>query len=57
MFSLSPRIDDDGVAFRSVYDGSSHYLTPEAAVAVQARLGADIQMVLDICTGLRATGE
>ncbi len=54
VFSLSPRIDDDGVTFRSVYDGSSHRLTPEAAVAIQARLGADIQMVLDICTGLPA---
>ena len=30
VFSLKPRIDDDGVTFRSVYDGSSHRLTPEA---------------------------
>jgi queuine tRNA-ribosyltransferase len=54
VFSLNPRVDDEGVTFRSVYDGSSHYLTPEAAVAIQAHLGADIQMVLDICTGLPA---
>ncbi len=57
VFSLNPRVDDDGVTFRSVYDGSSHYLTPEAAVAIQARLGADIQMVLDICTGLPAPAD
>jgi queuine tRNA-ribosyltransferase len=57
VFSLNPRIDDDGVTFRSVYDGSSHRLTPEAAVELQARLGADIQMVLDICTGLPAPEE
>jgi queuine tRNA-ribosyltransferase len=57
VFSLNPRIDDDGVTFRSVYDGSSHHLTPEGAVAVQARLGADIQMVLDICTGLPAPDD
>jgi queuine tRNA-ribosyltransferase len=54
VFSLNPRIDDDGVTFRSVYDGSEHRLTPEGAVAIQSRLGADIQMVLDICTGLPA---
>ena len=57
MFSLNPRVDDDGVTFRSVYDGSSHRLTPEEAVAIQARLGADIQMVLDICSGLPAPDE
>lgn len=49
VFSLKPRIDDDGVTFRSVYDGSTHRLTPEKAVEVQAQIGADIQMVLDVC--------
>ena len=29
VFSLDPDVDDDGVTFRSVYDGSSHRLTPE----------------------------
>jgi queuine tRNA-ribosyltransferase len=57
VFSLNPRVDDEGVTFRSVYDGSSHRLTPEEAVAVQAALGADIQMVLDICTGLPAPDD
>ncbi len=52
VFSLGPKIDDDGVTFRSVYDGSSHRLTPEAAVATQELLGADIQMVLDVCPPL-----
>jgi queuine tRNA-ribosyltransferase len=52
--SLSPAIDDDGVSFRSVYDGSRHRLTPESAVAVQEQLGADIQMVLDVCSPLPA---
>jgi queuine tRNA-ribosyltransferase len=50
VFSLAPRVDDDGVTFRSTYDGSLHRLTPEDAVAVQQRLGADIQMTLDICS-------
>ena len=52
MFSLGPTIDDDGVTFRSVYDGSRHRLTPESAVDVQELLGADIQMVLDVCPPL-----
>src|SRR4029453_13343574 len=29
VLSLSPQVDDDGVTFRSVYDGSIHRLTPE----------------------------
>jgi queuine tRNA-ribosyltransferase len=52
VFSLSPQVDDDGVTFRSTYDGTTHRLTPEEAVAVQERLGADIQMVLDVCPPL-----
>ncbi len=52
VFSLDPKIDDDGVTFRSTYDGSTHRFTPELAVAVQQQLGADIQMVLDVCPPL-----
>jgi queuine tRNA-ribosyltransferase len=54
VFSLSPKVDDDGVTFQSTYDGSSHRLTPERAVEVQSQLGADIQMVLDVCPALPA---
>ena len=49
VFSLDPKVDDDGVAFRSTYDGDRHLLTPEGAVDVQAALGADLTMVLDVC--------
>jgi len=52
VFSLNPAVDDDGVDFRSTYDGSLHRFTPESAVDVQERLGADIQMVLDVCPAL-----
>jgi queuine tRNA-ribosyltransferase len=52
IFSLEPKIDDEGALFRSTYDGSLHKLTPEGAVDVQTRLGADIQMVLDVCPPL-----
>jgi queuine tRNA-ribosyltransferase len=55
VFSLDPALDDDGVTFRSTYDGSSHRLTAELAVDIQERLGADIQMALDVCTALPAT--
>ncbi len=57
VFSLQPDVDDDGVTFRSAYDGSSHRLTPEAAVHIQEQLGADIQMALDICSRLPAPAE
>jgi queuine tRNA-ribosyltransferase len=54
IFSLEPKVDEDGATFRSTYDGSYHRLTPESAVDVQALLGADIQMALDVCPGLPA---
>ena len=55
--SLRPRVDDDGVTFASVYDGAPVRLTPERAVEVQGLLGADIQMVLDVCATLPATTD
>jgi queuine tRNA-ribosyltransferase len=42
-------IDEDGVTFRSVYDGDAARLTPELAAEVQAKLGSDIAMCLDVC--------
>jgi queuine tRNA-ribosyltransferase len=42
-------VDDDGVTFRSVYDGRAERLTPEGVAAVQRRLGSDIAMCFDIC--------
>ena len=43
------RVDDDGVTFRSVYDGKSERFTPEIAAEIQANLGSDIAMCFDIC--------
>lgn len=57
IFSLEPRIDEEGAAFKSVYDGSRVHLSPEDAVGVQEKLGPDIAMVLDICVGLPAPVE
>jgi queuine tRNA-ribosyltransferase len=55
VFSLGPKVDDDGATFRSTYDGSTHRLTPESAVAIQAQLGSDLSMVLDVCPPLPST--
>ncbi|MGI9578536.1 MAG: tRNA guanosine(34) transglycosylase Tgt [Microthrixaceae bacterium] len=52
VFSLEPRITEEGAEFRSTYDGSSELLTPEGAVHRQELLGADIQMALDVCPPL-----
>ena len=57
VFSLEPRVDDEGVTFRSTYDGDTHRLTPEGAVVIQEQLGADIQMALDVCPPLPSPPE
>jgi queuine tRNA-ribosyltransferase len=52
VFSLRDTIsavDEDGVTFRSVYDGEPARFTPELAADVQRRLGSDIAMCLDVC--------
>jgi queuine tRNA-ribosyltransferase len=52
--------DEEGVAFRSVYDGEPARFTPERVAAVQALLGSDIAMCLDVCpppTASRAEAE
>jgi queuine tRNA-ribosyltransferase len=52
VFSLAPfrKIRDEGVSFRSHIDGSYHNLKPEDISSIQAVLGSDIQMQLDVCT-------
>jgi queuine tRNA-ribosyltransferase len=42
-------VDDAGVTFRSVYDGAPARFTPESVAAIQANLGSDVSMCLDIC--------
>ena len=42
-------IDEDGVSFRSILDGSMIRLTPEIAMRVQNELGPDIIMAFDDC--------
>jgi len=52
VFSLSDlrKVTEEGVAFRSHLDGSSHFFSPESAMAAQIGLGADIIMAFDECT-------
>ena len=52
VFSLKPKVDDEGATFASTYDGTAHQLSPEGAVEIQVLLGGDIQMVLDVCPPL-----
>jgi queuine tRNA-ribosyltransferase len=50
VFSLRDTIvavDDEGVTFRSVYDGETARFTPELAASIQRQLGSDIAMCLD----------
>ena len=49
VFSLADlrRVDDDGVTFTSHIDGSTHRLTPERAMEIQALLGPDVAMAFD----------
>jgi queuine tRNA-ribosyltransferase len=52
VFSLRDTIlavDDEGVTFRSVYDGAPARFTPEIAARIQANLASDVAMCLDIC--------
>jgi len=51
------RIDADGVTFQSHIDGSTHRLTPERALEIQALLGSDIRMQLDECLALPAPAD
>jgi len=43
------KVTDDGVAFKSVVDGSTIHMTPEMSMDTQHKLGADIIMAFDDC--------
>jgi len=51
VFSLAPlvKVTDEGVEFRSHYDGTRIFLTPEEATKIQNRIGADVIMAFDEC--------
>lgn len=51
VFSLSGlrKVSDEGVMFKSHLDGSNIFFSPEIAIQVQEKLGADIIMAFDEC--------
>jgi queuine tRNA-ribosyltransferase len=51
LFSLAAirKIREEGVEFRSHIDGSPYFLSPEASVQIQTRMGVDIAMAFDEC--------
>jgi queuine tRNA-ribosyltransferase len=59
VFSLADtvKLSDDGVSFKSIYDGSKIFWTPEENMTIQQKIGADIAMQLDQCPPYPATRE
>lgn len=57
VFSLGKtrKIKEEGVYFKSIIDGKSLFLSPEKAIDIQNKLGADIIMSLDECAPYPAT--
>jgi len=51
------QINDKGIRFRSIYDNSRQFLTPEKSIRLQERLGADMILVLDECTSPLSSKE
>jgi queuine tRNA-ribosyltransferase len=50
-------LTDEGVTFKSHLDGSMHHLSPERSIEIQAQLGVDISMSLDVCPPYPCTRE
>lgn len=59
VFSLSElrQISEQGVVFKSPYDGATIDLTPERSIEVQNALGADIIMAFDECAPYPCTKD
>jgi queuine tRNA-ribosyltransferase len=59
VFSLNSlrKLSEEGVAFQSHVDGSTHFLSPEKSMEIQAALGSDTVMAFDECTPFPATRD
>ena len=51
------KITDEGVEFRSIIDGSTHFFSPEKSIQIQKDIGADIIFTFDECTSPHASKE
>ncbi|MEK7597803.1 MAG: tRNA guanosine(34) transglycosylase Tgt [Patescibacteria group bacterium] len=54
---LLVKISENGVRFRSTFDGALIEFTPEKSMEFQRKIGADINMAFDECTYYPATHE
>jgi queuine tRNA-ribosyltransferase len=59
VFSLNSlrKLSEEGVEFQSHLDGSTHSLSPERSMEIQAALGSDIVMAFDECTPFPSTRD
>ena len=59
VFSLgnTRKIEEEGVKFKSIIDGRALFLSPEKAIEIQNKLGADIIMSFDECAPYPCTYE
>jgi queuine tRNA-ribosyltransferase len=51
------KITEDGVEFKSIIDGSTHFFSPEKSISIQHNIGADIIFAFDECTSPDASHE
>lgn len=51
------KVTEEGVEFRSIIDGSTHFFTPERSIDIQHNIGADIIFAFDECTSPLAKYE
>ena len=51
------KISDKGINFRSIYDNSRQFLSPEQSIRIQEKLDADMILVLDECTSPLSSKE
>ncbi|MDR1000389.1 MAG: tRNA guanosine(34) transglycosylase Tgt [Clostridiales bacterium] len=57
IFSLSPKMDEEGCTFRSHIDGRRIFIGPEESMTIQSHLGATICMAFDECAPIDATRD
>jgi queuine tRNA-ribosyltransferase len=59
VYSLSKlrKISEEGVTFQSHVDGSTHFIGPREAMAIQKALGSDVIMAFDECAPYPADHE
>ena len=55
VFSLEPKISEEGARFASPINGDKLLLTPEESMRIQRSLNSDVVMVFDECTPYPAT--